>query len=647
MSVLSLDIETYSSVDLISCGVYKYVEASDFDILLLAYAFDADEVQIIDIASGENLPTKLVQAISDERITKSAFNAQFERVCLSKYLGTHLSPKAWECTAVKAATLSLPASLENVAKVLRLSEGKMSEGRDLIKYFSVPCSPTKVNGGRCKNLPCHAPEKWELFKKYCIRDVEVERNIRNKPLEFQFNEHALYCLDQQINDTGVLVDIELAEKAIAFDALSKGDTLTQAKELTGLDNSNSVAQLKQWLMDNGLEVDSLSKKTVQELVKENEGDVQELLNLRLRMSKTSTKKYEAIKRSVCSDGRVRGLLQFCGANRTGRWAGRIVQVQNLPQNHLKDLELARQTVKSGDFNLLEQIYDSVPAVLSELIRTAFIPANGNRFIVADFSAIEARVIAWLAGEKWRLDVFNSHGKIYEASASAMFHVPIEQIDKGSPLRQKGKIAELALGYGGSVGALKAMGALSMGVAENELQGLVNAWRNANPAIVQFWWDIGRAAELAVTQGKATTVGRIKTGCAKVGGDRYLMFILASGRRLCYFHPSMQLGKFDRLSVTYEGITSSKKWGRLDSYGPKFVENIVQAVARDLLAEAMLRLDKAGYKIVMHVHDEVIAEMPMGKGTLNEMCSLMAISPVWVDGLPLKADGYECEFYKKE
>ena len=647
MRVLSLDVETFSSVDLLSCGVYKYVQAPDFAILLLAYAFDNEAIQIIDLASGEKLPKELIQALRDDNITKTAFVAQFERTCISKHLGTNLSPAAWKCTAVKVATLSLPASLENVAIVLKLEQGKMREGRDLIKYFSVPCSPTKVNGGRCKNLPCHSPEKWELFKKYCIRDVEVERNVRNKLSDFKFNEQELYCLDQRINDTGVLVDMELVKNAIKFDALSKSDDINQAKLLTGLANPNSVAQLKQWLSDNGLEVDSLSKKTVKELANENDGDIEELLNLRLRMSKTSTKKYEAIKRSVCDDNRVRGLLQFCGANRTARWAGRIVQIQNLPQNHLKDLELARQIVKSGDFELLEQMYDSVPAVLSELIRTAFIPKKGSRFIVADFSAIEARVIAWLAGERWRMDVFNSHGKIYEASASSMFHVPIGQIDKGSPLRAKGKISELALGYSGGVGALTAMGALTMGIAESELQGLVNAWRTANPAIVKFWWDIGNAAEHAVTQGEATSVGRIKIGCVTVSGDRYLMFILPSGRRLCYFHPAMQMGKFGRDCVTYEGITSSKKWGRIESFGGKFAENITQAVARDLLAEALLRLDKAGYKTVMHIHDEAVAEMPIGKGTLAEMCEIMAVNPIWSDGLPLKAEGYECKFYKKE
>ena len=535
--VLSLDIETFSSTDLLTCGVYKYVEAPDFAILLLAYAFDDEKVRIVDLASGEKLPKELKDALMDDSIIKTAYNAQFERTCIGKQFGTYLSPLSWECTAVKAAILSLPASLKNVAKVLNLEQGKMSEGKDLIKYFCVPCSPTNVNGGRCKNLPTHAPEKWKIFKQYCIRDVEVERNVRNKLLEFKFNEQALYCLDQKINDTGVLVDMELVNNAIAFDGLCKDNSLIQAKALTGLDNPNSVAQLKQWLQDNGLEVDSLSKKTVQELANENEGDVQELLYLRLRMSKTSTKKYDAIKRSVCDDHRVRGLLQFYGANRSGRWAGRIVQIQNLPQNHLKDLELARRIIKSNDFELMEQMYESVPSVLSELIRTAFIPEKGCRFIVADFSAIEARVIAWLAGEKWRMDVFRTHGKIYEASASAMFKVPIEEIGKGSPLRAKGKISELALGYGGSVGALKAMGALSMGVAETELQGLVTAWRNANPAIVKFWWDIGRAVEIAITENKETIIGRIKIGCETIGGDEYLMIILPSGRRLCYFHPS--------------------------------------------------------------------------------------------------------------
>lgn len=645
MQTLAIDIETFSDVDLIKSGVYAYTASPHFEILLFAYAFDDEEVQIVDIASGEKLPVEIIKALTDKRIIKTAFNAQFERTCLSKYLNRSFTADSWQCTAVQAATLGLPLSLEGVAQVLGLNEQKMKEGKDLIKYFSIPCKQTKVNGGRTRNFPHHAKDKWETFKTYCIRDVEVERAIRKKIARYHIseNEQRNYIIDQQINDRGVLVDLELVAKAIECDKLHKDDTFAKAQTLTGLENPNSVAQLKQWLIENGVEVDSLSKKAVSELAKESDGEVEKLLNLRLQLAKTSIKKYEAIERVVCPDGRVRGLLQFYGANRTGRWAGRLVQVQNLPQNHLKDLTLARNLVKNGDFSTLELLFESAPTVLSELIRTAFIPKPNHRFIVADFSAIEARVIAWLAGEKWRMDVFATHGKIYEASASQMFKVPIEEITKGSPLRQKGKISELALGYGGSVGALTAMGALEMGVAEEELKGLVSAWRHANPNITKLWWDIDKAAVNAVKEKTTERVGNIK-----IQYESGIMFItLPSGRRLSYIKPRIELNKFERDAVTYEGIGATKKWERIETYGPKLVENIVQAVSRDLLAEAMSRLASKGYDIVMHVHDEVIIEAPMNFGALKDVCDIMAIAPEWAGGLLLRADGYECEYYRKD
>lgn len=643
--ILEMDIETYSDVDLIKCGVYAYVDSPAFEVLLFAYSFDGEETKVIDLAQGEKLPAEVEFAIFDESIIKTAFNANFERTCLSKHFGRQISPKSWHCSAVQAAMLALTRSLEDVGAVLGLEKQKMKEGKDLIRYFCVPCKPTKTNGGRTRNLPCHAPEKWELFKTYCKRDVDVEKAIRYKLRNFPIpkSEMEVYRLDQEINDRGILVDKKLVEQAVAGDLLLKEIVTKRAYELTGLENPNSVAQIKGWLEGKGVEVDSLSKQAVTELIRESDGEVEELLKLRLLMAKTSVKKYEAIERSVCSDGRVHGLLQFYGANRTGRWAGRLVQVQNLPQNHIVDLELARNLVKQGRFEDVELLYDSTPKVLSELIRTAFIPKPGCRFLVADFSAIEARVLAWLAGEQWRLDVFSSHGKIYEASASAMFHVPIEEIKKGSPLRQKGKIAELALGYGGSVGALTSMGALNMGLVEEELAPLVSTWRSANPHITQFWWDVDAAAIKAVTEKKQTRVGKIsfeyKSGI--------LFATLPSGRKLAYVKPRMALNKFDRKGLTYEGIGESGKWGRIETYGPKLVENIVQGTARDLLAEAMLRLKKRGFDIVMHIHDEAVLEVPEGVSSVEEVCTIMAEQPEWAKGLPLRADGYECAFYKKD
>lgn len=642
---LAIDIETYSDVDLVRSGVYAYTTSPKFEILLFAYSFDDDEVKVIDLATGETLPNEIILALEDEKIIKTAFNANFERVCLSKYLNKKLSAKSWRCTAVQAASLGLPLSLDGVAQVLGLQKQKMKEGKELIKYFSVPCKPTKSNGERNRNYPHHSLERWEVFKKYCAQDVEVEKAIRKRLERYPIitSEQEIYVLDQEINDRGILIDTKLVEKSIECENIHKEDIYAEAQKLTGLENPNSVIQLKQWLLENGVEVESLSKKTVADLAKDAEEDVQRLLNLRSQLSKTSVKKYEAIERVLCADKRVRGLLQFYGANRTGRWAGRLVQVQNLPQNHIKDLTLARDLVKNGEFETLDMLFDNVSQVLSELIRTAFIPKENHRFIVADFSAIEARVIAWLAEEKWRLDVFNSHGKIYEASASQMFKIPIEEITKTSPLRQKGKISELALGYGGSVGALTAMGALDMGVKEEELQSLVSKWRQANPNITKLWWDIDKAAIKVVKEKSFEVVGKIK-----IFYEKGIMFItLPSGRNLSYIKPRLETNKFGREGITYEGIGATKKWERIETYGPKLVENIVQATARDLLAEAMINVDKKGYEIVMHVHDEIIVEISKDKGSLKEVCDVMAIAPEWAKGLPLRADGFECEYYRKD
>ena len=642
--ILEADIESFSDVDLVKCGVYAYADSPAFEILLFAYSFDGGETQIIDLAQGEKFPAEVEEAIFDVSVTKTAYNANFERTCLSKYFGRYIPPESWHCSAVQAAMLALPRSLEDVGRVLGLDEQKMKEGKDLIKYFCVPCKPTKANGGRMRNLPCHAPEKWELFKTYCKRDVDVEKSIRRKLHNFPIpeSEMELYRLDQRINDRGVLVDMGLVEQAIACERLHKEIVTKRAYELTGLENPNSVAQLKGWLGDMGMEAESLSKKAVAEMIAETDGEVEELLRLRLMLAKTSVKKYEAIERSACSDGRVHGMLMFYGANRSGRWSGKNVQLHNLPKNYLPDLELARDLVKQGRFEDIELLYDSTPNVLSELIRTAFIPKPGCRFVVADFSAIEARVLAWLSGEQWRLDVFTSHGKIYEASASSMFHVPMEEITKTSPLRQKGKLAELGLGFGGAAGALISMGALDMGLTEEELPPLVAAWRKANPHITQFWWDVDAAAIKAVTEKQKTKVGKIifeyKSGI--------LFITLPSGRKLSYVKPRMAVNKFGRDGLTYEGISENKKWSRIETYGPKLVENIVQGTARDLLAEAMLRVEKKGYPIVMHCHDEIIAEVPEGTGSVDEMCEIMAVQPEWAEGLPLRADGFECRFYKK-
>lgn len=643
--ILAADIECFSDVDLIKCGVYAYADSPAFEILLFAYSFDGGETRIIDLAQGEKLPAEVEDAIFDVSVTKTAYNANFERTCLSKHFGRYIPPESWHCSAVQAAMLALPRSLEDVGRVLGLDEQKMKEGKELIRYFCVPCKPTKANGGRTRNLPCHAPEKWELFKTYCKRDVDVEKSIRRKLHNFPIpeSEMELYRLDQRINDRGVLVDMGLVEQAIACERLHKEVVTKRAYELTGLENPNSVAQLKGWLGDKGMEAESLSKKAVADMIAETDGEVEELLRLRLLMAKTSVKKYEAMERSVCSDGRVHGMLMFCGANRTSRWSGKIVQIQNLPKNYIPDLELARELVKQGRFEDIELLYDSTPNVLSELIRTAFIPKPGCRFVVADFSAIEARVMGWLSGEEWVLDVFCGDGKLYEMTASRMFGIPMSEIGKGSPERAKGKVASLACQYGGSSGALVSMGALDMGLTEDELPPLVAAWRKANPHMVQFWWDVDAAAIKAVTEKQKTKVGKIifeyKSGI--------LFITLPSGRKLSYVKPRMAVNKFGRDGLTYEGISENKKWSRIETYGPKLVENIVQGTARDLLAEAMLRVEEKGYPIVMHCHDEIIAEVPEGTGSVDEMCEIMAVQPKWAEGLPLRADGYSCSFYQKQ
>lgn len=646
MRNLSIDIETYSPVNLGKAGVYRYSEDSDFEVLLFAFSADGDPVQVVDLASGEQLPDEIQSALTDPSVTKWAFNAQFERVCLSRYLGyptgTYLDPISWHCTMVWAATLGLPLSLEGVGAVLGLEKQKLKEGKDLIRYF---CTPSKTRDGDIlRHYPTDAPEKWERFKAYNLRDVETEMAIQQKLSKFPVTESEWrnYVLDQQINDRGIRLDMALVTQAIQCDEQFKQAHLEQAKAVTGLENPNSPAQLKAWLAEQGVEADSLSKAAVLDLLETASGEVELALSLRQELAKSSVKKYTAMQTVVGADSRARGLIQFYGANRTGRYAGRLIQVQNLPQNHLPDLESARALIHTGNFDAVELLYDSVPMVLSELIRTAFIPKSGNRFFVADFSAIEARVIAWLAGEQWRQDVFANGGDIYCASASQMFHVPVEKHGKNANLRQKGKVAELALGYGGSVGALKAMGALNMGVPEDELKPLVDAWRTSNPHIVQFWWDVDREVKRCIIEkGTTSTHGIIFTYQSGM-----LFITLPSGRKLVYVKPKIGENRFGGESVTYEGVGNQKKWLRLESYGPKFVENIVQATARDILAESMLRLNAKGYEIVMHVHDEAVIEAPPDT-SLEDICETMGIQPQWADGLLLRADGYVCDFYKKD
>ena len=646
MQTLSIDLETYSDQPLAKTGVYRYVESPDFEILLFAYSVDGAPVQQIDLACGEKIPSEILCALEDDKVTKWAFNANFERICLSRFLGyptgDYLEPDSWKCSMVWAAYMGLPLSLEGAGAVLGLEKQKLAEGKDLIKYFCQPCAPTKSNGQRTRNLPKHSPDKWLAFKKYNIRDVETEMSIQARLLKYPVPDSVWeeYRLDQEINDRGVGLDMELVRQAIQMDGRSRSELTQAMKELTSLDNPNSVQQMKQWLADNGVETDTLGKKAVAELLKTAPQQLQKVLTLRQQLAKSSVKKYQAMETAVCADGRARGMFQFYGANRTGRWAGRIIQMQNLPQNHLDDLTEARGLVRAGGFDALEMLYEDVPDTLSQLIRTAFVPQGNRKFIVADFSAIEARVIAWLADEKWRQDVFAEGKDIYCASASQMFGVPVEKHGVNGHLRQKGKIAELALGYGGSVGALKAMGALEMGLSEDELPALVSAWRQANPKIVQFWWAVDRAVMDAVTR-KTTT----KTHGIIFSARNGMLFItLPSGRSLSYVKPKIGENRFGGDCITYEGVGGTKKWERIDSYGPKFVENIVQATSRDILCYAMKTLRCCS--IVMHIHDEVVIEADR-RMSLQAVCDQMGRTPPWANGLQLRADGYETDFYKKD
>lgn len=662
MQTLSIDIETYSDVNLSKCGVYKYAESPDFEVLLFGYSADGSDVTVIDLAQGERLPQKIIEALTDNTVIKWAFNANFERVCLSRYLrdlgvgldpfhdnhplsaecARFLNPESWRCSMVWAATMGLPLSLEGVGAILGLEKQKLTEGKNLIKYFSVPCAPTKANGGRTRNHPFHAPDKWEAFKQYNIRDVETEIGIKNRLAKFPVPEEIWdeYHIDQEINDRGVRLDMDLVKEAIEMDSRSRSELTAAIKDITALDNPNSVQQMKQWLSDNGLETDSLGKKVVAELIKTAPPHLQTVLELRRQLSKSSVKKYQTMERAVCDDGRARGMFAFYGANRTGRWAGRLIQLQNLPQNHLPDLAAARALVKSGDFDAIKLLYEDVPDTLSQLIRTAFIPKDGMQFYVSDFSAIEARVIAWYAGETWRQKVFETGGDIYCASASQMFHVPVEKHGINGHLRQKGKIAELALGYGGSVGALKAMGAIEMGLTEDELPPLVDAWRQSNPRIVAFWWDVDRAAMEAVKYHHATKTH----GILFTYRSGMLFITLPSGRNLAYVKPKVGTNKFGGECITYEGVGGTKKWERLDSYGPKFVENIVQATSRDILCYAMKTLRCCS--IVMHIHDELVIEADP-RISLDAVCEQMGRTPPWAKGLQLRADGYVTPFYKKD
>ena len=647
MKTLAIDIETYSSVSLQKCGVYAYAESLDFEILLFGYAFDEEPVNVIDLTIDE-LPKDIEEAIYDPNILKTAFNASFERTCLSAYFGRQTPPEQWSCTAVMARELGLPSSLEAVGAVLGLpaDKQKSSTGKALIRYFSIPCKPTKVNGQRTRNLPEHDMARWNLYKEYNGQDVIAERAIRKKLSRFNMTdtEQALWVHDQHINDRGVRIDRVFAKQAVEIDKVIKDRLFQEAKKITGLENPKSTSQLKEWIENKaGIEVESLNKKNIQ-AVRDDAAMaiVDKVLDIRAGLSKTATEKYNAMLRTVGTDGRIRGLTQFYGASRTGRWAGRLVQMQNLPQNKMpdRDLDIARQLVRSGDIGTLEMCFDDVSGTLSQLIRTAFIPKLGCRFIVADFSAIEARVLAWLANESWRMEVFNTHGKIYESSAEQMFHLPPGSVKKGNPMRQKGKIAELALGYGGSVGALKSMGALDMGIEESELKPLVNSWRAANPAITKLWWDTDAAARRTI-QTQEPTILPHGMGFYKKGP--LLKLVLPNGRELSYVKPAIIDG-----NITYEGtLQTSGAWGRIESYGPKLVENMVQATARDCLAMAIDRLEKAGFPVVFHVHDEVICEVPIGVSSAKELGAIMSETIDWAKELPLRADAYECEYYRKD
>lgn len=662
MKTISIDIESYSDVNLARCGVYKYAESPAFEILIFGYAVDGGEVQVVDLAQGESIPDEILDALTDESVTKWAFNASFERVCLSRYLidlgmsldpfhdhhplsrecARFLNPAGWKCSMVWSAYMGLPLSLEGAGAVLKLDSQKMKEGRDLIRYFCVPCKETKSNGGRTRNLPQHAPDKWTLFKSYNKRDVEVEMAIQERLKNYPVPESVWdeYHLDQEINDRGIAIDRTLVAQAVAIDARSRESLMDELKERTGLENPNSVTQMLGWLEEHGMKTDSLGKKNVQELLKTAAEPLCSVLLLRQKLAKSSVRKYQAMEMTACKDGRARGMFQFYGANRTGRFAGRHIQLQNLPQNHLPDLSEARDLVRQGNYEALELLYDSIPDVLSQLIRTAFVPRKGMKFVVSDFSAIEARVLSWLAGETWRSDVFARNGDIYCASASSMFGVPVEKHGVNGHLRQKGKIAELALGYGGSTGALKAMGALDMGLTENELYPLVQSWRSANPHIVDFWWQVDAAVKTAIKEHIPMQAGCIRFLC-----QSGMMFIqLPSGRRLSYVKPRIGENRFGGESVTYEGIGATKKWERLESYGPKFVENIVQGISRDILCYAMQTLQCCA--IVGHVHDELIIECRRDV-SVDAICEQMGRTPPWAEGLLLRADGYECEFYQKD
>ena len=660
MKEMSIDLETYSDVNITKCGAYKYAESDEFEVLLFGVSVDGGPVVVYDLACGDSIPDEILAALSDENVTKWAFNASFERVCLSNWLkkhhpeyftgysipedpaGQYLNPASWKCSMIWSAYMGLPLSLEGVGAVLKLQDQKLKEGKDLIRYFCTPCKPTKANGGRTRNLPEHDPEKWELFKKYNQRDVEVEMAIQKRLSKYPVPNFIWdeYHLDQEINDRGIALDMDVVENAITFDERSKTALSETMQDITGVENPNSVMQMKAWLSENGIEAESLGKKDVAKLIDDTDGQVEEALRLRLQLAKSSVKKYQAMQNAVCKDGRAHGMFQFYGASRSGRWAGRLIQLQNLPQNHMSDLADARAIVKAGDYDTLQLLYDDIQDTLSQLIRTAFVPRPGYKFIVSDFSAIEARVLAYLAGETWRSKVFAEGKDIYCASASQMFGVPVEKHGINGHLRQKGKIAELALGYGGSVGALKSMGALEMGLTEEELQPLVNSWRNSNPMITTFWWDIDRAVKTTITQRTQTEVRGIRF-FYKSG----MLFIkLPSGRLLSYVKPRIGENQYGGESVTYEGVGSTKKWERIESYGPKFVENIVQAVSRDILCYAMKTLRHCF--IVGHVHDELIIECSPDVD-LNVICKQMGRSPEWLPDILLRADGYETNFYKKD
>ena len=653
---LHLDLETFAEVDLSKCGVYRYAEDPSFEVLLFAYSVDGGRVRVIDIASGEQIPVEILDAIMDDNVIKWAFNSQFERICLSSYIKSkgitlpsytgeegmnYLNPASWRCSMIWSATLGLPLSLEGVGSALKLERQKMSEGKNLIKYFSQPCSPTKANGGRMRNLPHHDPARWDMFKEYNMVDVQVEMQIQERLRNFPVPDSIWdeFVIDQTINDRGIQVDMDVVRNAIDINGRVREDIMGRLKEITGLENPGSVLQMRDWLLQRGTETDSLDKKTVAKLLESATPELAEVLLLRQQISKSSVRKYEAMQTSVCNDSRLRGMFRFYGANRTGRWSGKYVQLQNLPQNHLTDLDDARYFVKNGDYDALSMYYDSVPKVLSELIRTAFVPRPGYKFVVSDFSAIEARVLSYLAGEEWRSEVFSTGGDIYCESASKMFNVPVQKNGVNGHLRQKGKIAELALGYGGSKGALVAMGALDMGIAEEELQPLVDAWRNTNPNICQYWRDIDNAAMQAVKYHSSAVVGRV--GFEWRSG--LLLVTLPSDRKLVYVKPRVGENRFGGESITYMGIDSTKHWSRLETYGAKIVENIVQATSRDILMNALRNL--RNYRIVGHVHDEVIVEVPEDV-SVKEVCDIMGQSVPWLPGLDLRADGYECYYYRK-